>query len=91
MGERGVEEAPLLVVEILSPSTRRRDLIRKFTWFRDFGIPHVWFADPDEPSVIAHDLVGQHYVESGHAVGTERLVLERPFAIDLAPADLLDG
>lgn len=87
---RGLEQPPLLVVEILSPSTRRRDLLRKFDWFREFGVPYVWFADPTEPSVISYALEGEPYVETGQAVGEERLVLKRPFAVELSPQQLLD-
>lgn len=87
---KGFEEPPLLVVEVLSPSTRRRDVVRKFTWFRDFGIPHVWFADPDEPSVAAYELVEGHYVGVGEAVGEETLLIERPFRAQIVPAQLLE-
>lgn len=87
---KGLEEPPLLVVEVLSPSTRGRDLVRKFNWFREFGVPHVWFADPGEPSVIAWELVDGQYAEVGQAVGEERLVVERPFPVEIVPARLLD-
>lgn len=88
--ERGFEEPPLLVVEVLSPSTRRRDLVRKFDWFRQFGIPFVWFADPEEPSVIAYELVDGHYAEVGQAIGEETLRIERPFRVEVTPQRLLE-
>ena len=88
--ERGLVEPPLLVVEVLSPSTRRRDVIRKFRWFEQFGIQHVWFADPDEPSVAAWELIDGHYVEAGEAVGDQTLVLERPFRLEVNPQRLLE-
>lgn len=88
---RGLEQPPSLVVEVLSPSTRSRDLVKKFTWFRDFGIEHVWFADPDEPSVAVWELVDGHYVEVGEAVGDQTVVVERPFAAEINPRRLLDG
>ena len=88
--EQGLEEPPELVVEVLSSSTRRRDLIRKFDWFREFGIPHVWFADPDEPSVIAYELVKGHYAEVGQAIGEEALVVERPFRLEITPQRLIE-
>lgn len=85
----GLEEPPLLVVEVLSPSTRRRDLIRKFSWFREFGIHHAWFVDPEEPSVTTWALVEGHYVDAGEAVGDETLVVERPFPVKVTPSGLL--
>ena len=44
--ERGIERPPLLVVEILSPSTRRRDLQLKHTRYRELAIKHYWVVDP---------------------------------------------
>lgn len=86
----GLEEPPSLVVEILSPSTRSRDLVRKFRWFREFGIEHVWFADPEEPSVAVWELTDGRYAQVGEAVGDQTLVLERPFAVEVNPQRLLE-
>jgi len=89
--EHGLEEPPALVIEILSPSTRHRDLFRKFEWFREFGVEHVWFVDPEEPSVIAYELVEDHYAEAGQAIGEETLLIERPFHLKITPQRLLEG
>lgn len=88
--QHGLEEAPTLAVEILSPSTRNRDLVKKFNWFAGFGIEYVWFADPAEPSVLALELVEGHYVEVAEAVGDQTITLERPFAIELNPQRLIE-
>lgn len=45
---RGIEGAPLLVVEILSPSTRVRDRTMKARRYAELGISHYWIVDPDE-------------------------------------------
>ncbi|MDQ6733183.1 MAG: Uma2 family endonuclease [Nitrospirota bacterium] len=45
---RGIEGAPLLVVEILSPSTRVRDRTMKARRYAELGIPYYWIVDPDE-------------------------------------------
>ncbi len=44
---RGIEGAPLLVVEILSPSTRKRDRTRKARRYATLGVRHFWLVDPD--------------------------------------------
>ncbi len=44
---RGIEGAPLLVVEILSPSTRKRDRTRKARRYAALGVRHFWLVDPD--------------------------------------------
>jgi Uma2 family endonuclease len=49
--DRGVESAPGLVVEVLSPHSRRIDLELKPPRYRDFGIPEYWVVDPARKSV----------------------------------------
>lgn len=46
--KRGIEMAPLLVVEILSPTSSSIDLVRKPARYGDFGIPEYWVLDPEE-------------------------------------------
>ena len=43
---RGVEGAPDLVVEILSPSTLKRDKIDKLDSYARFQIPEYWIVEP---------------------------------------------
>jgi len=47
ISRRGIEGAPLLVVEVLSPSTRGRDRGVKMRRYAALEIPHYWIADPD--------------------------------------------
>ena len=42
---------PLLIVEILSPSTRRRDHEQKRQLYLDAGVPEYWIIDPLERTV----------------------------------------
>ncbi len=47
---RGIEAAPSLVVEILSPTSSGIDLVKKPARYGDFGIPEYWVLDPEDPS-----------------------------------------
>lgn len=38
--------SPLIVVEILSPSSRGNDLVKKRSKYADIGIPEYWIVDP---------------------------------------------
>jgi Uma2 family endonuclease len=42
---------PILVVEVLSGSTRRRDNAQKRELYLDAGVEEYWIADPDRASV----------------------------------------
>ncbi|MEO8620901.1 MAG: Uma2 family endonuclease [bacterium] len=38
---------PILVVEVLSPSTRRRDQVQKRSLYVDAGVAEYWMVDPE--------------------------------------------
>lgn len=44
--DRAIEGVPLLVVEILSPSTARHDQVTKAERYADFGVLHLWLVEP---------------------------------------------
>lgn len=87
--DRDLPMAPLLVIEILSPSTRRLDLLLKRSRYEEAGCANYWVVDPAEPSIIAWQLIDGTYAEVGRAVGTETITLTEPVEITLAPADLV--
>lgn len=45
-GDKSFSGVPDLVIEVLSPRTRRLDEQVKLAAYRDAGVPEVWFADP---------------------------------------------
>lgn len=51
----------VLVIEVLSRSTRAHDLGRKLTAYRDAGIPEIWLFDDRDRSVIVERRVGEGY------------------------------
>ena len=67
-----VTVVPDLVVEVLSPSTRRHDLVRKRRHFAGHGIPEVWFVDVDalriELATLADDGYETTLLEPGQQV-----------------------
>jgi Uma2 family endonuclease len=44
--KRGIEGAPDLVVEILSPSSIKRDKVSKLKSYAQYEIPEYWIVDP---------------------------------------------
>jgi Uma2 family endonuclease len=61
LSNRGVEGPPGLVVEILSPSTRRIDREVKFRRSAELRVPHYWIVDPDAERVECYRLTDGAY------------------------------
>ena len=51
VGAANIEGAPDLVCEILSPSTRRQDLVTKRAFYARIGVREYWIIDPDALTV----------------------------------------
>ena len=51
IGEKFISDAPDLVVEVLSPGTRKRDRIFKAKRYARFGVREMWIADPDKKTI----------------------------------------
>jgi Uma2 family endonuclease len=86
--ERDLPGPPLLAVEVLSPSTRRIDLLLKRDRLQAAGVPSYWLVDPDVPALTALELVDGRYVQVAHVVGDQAWTAVRPFAVTVVPADL---
>lgn len=57
--DENVQGAPDLVVEILSPSSIKRDRELKMKLYSFFGVKEYWIADPDECTVEVYALKNQ--------------------------------
>ena len=51
-----------MVIEILSPSTSRRDLFIKLKKYQNAGVREYWIVDPDAQAVNVHILENGRYV-----------------------------
>ena len=87
--ERDVSTAPVLAIEVLSPSTRRIDLTLKRSRLEAAGCESYWVVDPHEPSLTAWQLRNGEYVEVARVVGDETFEPEIPFPLRVRPADLI--
>jgi Uma2 family endonuclease len=54
--DRGCNGAPDLIIEILSPSNKRHDQLRKFNLYLDAGVREYWVVDPEQESIHIHVL-----------------------------------
>ena len=77
-----VKGAPSLVVEIGSPSTRKRDATIKRRLYERVGVDEYWIVDPELDTIDVHRLTDGHYAR------TAQLTLE---AGDVLQTSLLPG
>ncbi len=90
IGARNLVGPLLLAVEVLSPSTRRIDLVLKRDAYAAAGVPSYWIVDPEEPSVTFLRLESGAYVEDAFVSGTEAFTASSPFPVTVVPVRLLD-
>lgn len=79
----GVEGPPDLLIEVLSPSNRAHDQVRKRALYAGGGVREYWIVDPDAATIEIIDHGGetvQHVV----AAESDILTLRSPLLGDLA-------
>ncbi|MFZ5872163.1 MAG: Uma2 family endonuclease [Actinomycetota bacterium] len=92
LGTHDVEAAPVLAVEVLSPSTRRIDETVKRARYEAAGCPAFWAVDPDPPSLTAWTLEGGRYGEPVVVQAQDTWTATAPFTVTVRPAELVaDG
>ena len=57
-----IDIVPELVVEVLSPSTGRKDRVLKLNHYQSSGVLHYWIVDPEDCFIEAYELRDEHYV-----------------------------
>ena len=69
--KKGCNGAPDMVIEILSPTTARRDRIKKFNKYLHAGVREYWIVDPDEKTIQVFILENGRYIATGYAPAAE--------------------
>ena len=70
--------APDFVVEILSPSTRRKDMVLKLNKYLNAGVREYWIVDPKTRKVMTYDL-------------TDELIMKTYDFSETIPVGIYDG
>ena len=76
---KGIVGAPDLIIEVLSPSTEKRDRNTKFKLYQRFGVHEYWIVDPSNETVSINSLKSGKYITHLH------------FKEDTVPVNVLDG
>jgi Uma2 family endonuclease len=88
VSSRGIEGAPTLVIEVLSPSTIQIDRSVKFQLYARHGVPYYWVVDPEARRIEAYRFLEGTYQLVGRLEGSEPVSLP-PFAdLALAPSSI---
>jgi len=71
--ENGIlyEGAPELVVEILSPSSRSKDMVLKLYKYQNAGVKEYWIIDPKHRTVYIHQFSDEDYAPKQYAFDQE--------------------
>ena len=84
LSAKHVDDVPLLVVEVQSPSTRAVDLTLKRQVLQEAGVPSYWLVDPLELVLTVLDLQDGFYVERFRGRGRYEASAPFPVVVDLA-------
>lgn len=86
---QNLQAAPLLAVEVSSPSTRLFDLNLKKARLEAAGCPSYWVVDPDRPSLTAWELGSDGYVLVGEVEGEQPFEATAPYPVTIVPDRLV--
>ena len=84
--DAAIRVVPDWVCEILSPTTRRHNLLIKKPYYARIGVPHHWIVDSEAKTITAFRLENGRWLELG-SWGDERDARIEPFdaiALDVA-------
>jgi Uma2 family endonuclease len=84
VGDKNAQGPPDLAIEILSPSTRRRDEILKRRLYERTGVKEYWVVDLKLEAVKVHRLVEGKYQKAAELLLEDDAVLTTPLLPDLS-------
>ena len=91
-GGANIQGAPDLVVEVLSPKTRRTDAITKRHLYEKYGVLEYWMGDPELETVEIYRLTGDAYRREVELSTEQEDVLTTPLlpGLEIALAEIFD-
>lgn len=88
--EKDLPAAPVLVVEVLSPSTALIDWNLKKSAYERMGVENYWVIDPLEPALTVFELNREGvYEQMAKTVGDEPFEASKPFPARVVLNELL--
>ncbi|WP_460393486.1 Uma2 family endonuclease [Actinophytocola sediminis] len=82
--------APVLAVEVFSPSSVLNDLNNKRAAYQRLGVPSYWMLDPKDPTLVVYELNENGiYRKTAVVKGANVFEARQPFPVRIVPAELL--
>jgi Uma2 family endonuclease len=89
--DKNLPTAPLLAVEVRSPSTALFDLNTKKAAYERMGVPSYWVIDPDESVLTVFELGEDgRYAQLAEVKGDNTYRVSRPFELAVTPSGLTE-
>ncbi|MEO8888107.1 MAG: Uma2 family endonuclease [Jatrophihabitantaceae bacterium] len=90
---KNLTAAPVLAVEVISPSSRLIDPHLKKALYARLGVRSFWLIDPDpqQPELTAYVLVSGEYQETARVIGDQAYRAQEPFVATVVPSELVRG
>jgi Uma2 family endonuclease len=82
IGEKNIQGAPDLVIEIISESSAYRDMVRKKKLYAKYGVKEYWIVIPEEGSIEIYALADNKY--NLHKAYNKDETLESPYLKELS-------
>ena len=70
--DKNIQGAPDLLIEVLSPSTKKRDFKKKRDIYAEWGVDWYWIVDPDAGTLMELKRADKSYEEVARATRRER-------------------
>jgi Uma2 family endonuclease len=88
VSRRGIEGAPTLAVEVLSPGTTATDRGRKLRLYARYGVPYHWIVDVEARAIEVYELTPGGYRLLVRAHGTVAVALPPVERLAVVPESL---
>ena len=89
LSDRGCEGAPDLVIEVVSPSSRRMDYIRKMALYADAGVREYWIVDIAKNRITVYNFNHDYSIEEYSFTDTVKSGIYEDLSIDFSEINIL--
>lgn len=87
---RGIEGPPDLVVEVISPSSRKRDKVVKSKIYAKYQVPEYWIIDPKGRTLEQYRLQGELYELVRLFEGDDQVTSDKLPCVSFALSDIFN-